>query len=121
MNEKAKKSHPATGTGAVLFTGAGFAAAFGLASCCAIPLLLYALGIGAAAWLTQIGIVSLQYREWLTGIAAVGLGVGGFMLWQQWRSKSCASGLCARPSVKVLTTVALLAGLALLYFGYTVV
>ena len=98
---------------------AGFAAAFALASCCAIPLLLYTLGIGTTVWLTRVGIFSIQYKESLTWAAVAGLGAGGFFLWRQWQAKSCApDSLCARPWVRWLTASALLLGVVMLYFGY---
>jgi len=104
----------------VVFTATGVAAAFGLASCCAIPLLLYTLGIGTTAWLARIGIVSMQYRDLLTYAAVAGLGAGGFLLWRQWRARSCLpDSLCARPWVRLTTATALLVGWALLYYGYT--
>lgn len=120
MTEGSEKFFPRkNGSAPVIFTTAGVAAAFALASCCAIPLLLYTLGIGTTAWLTSLGIISIQYREILTWAAAAGLGAGGFMLWRQWRAKTCAPGsLCARPWVRGLTAMALLLGVTMLYFGY---
>jgi mercuric ion transport protein len=38
---------PRRGTGATLFAATGFAAAFGAASCCALPVLLGSLGLGS--------------------------------------------------------------------------
>jgi mercuric ion transport protein len=53
----------------------GVAAAFGLASCCALPLLLYSFGFGTA-WLGGIGLyVALHDKAFLV-IALTGL-VGG--------------------------------------------
>jgi mercuric ion transport protein len=119
ITDSAASSRKPTGRTAVLATVAGLIAAFGLASCCAIPLLLYTLGIGAAAWLTKVGIISIQYREALTCLAVAGLGLGAVMLWRQWRAKTCApDALCARPWVRALTAVALLVGAVMLTFGY---
>ncbi len=110
-----------SGTGAVVFTLAGLVAAFGLASCCALPLLLYTFGLGTA-WLTQVGIISLQYRPYLIAMAVIGLGAGMVLTWRQWKSETCAPGsLCARPWVRVLTIAGLLLGFVLLYYGYTLV
>jgi mercuric ion transport protein len=64
--------HPATTTpdqrpgaksGAALLTFGGLAAAFGLASCCALPLLLTTLGLGTA-WLSGIALIA-SYRRFL--------------------------------------------------------
>ncbi len=118
---KSAMSRRETGRGAVVFTAAGLTAAFGLASCCALPLLLYTFGFGTA-WLSRIGIISLQYRPYLIAVAAVGLGAGAVLMWRQWKSDTCArDSLCAHPLIQSLTIAGLLLGSVLLYYGYTLV
>ncbi len=48
---------PASGPGAVLFTVGGLAAAFGVASCCALPLLLTTIGV-STAWLGGVALLA---------------------------------------------------------------
>ena len=53
---------PARGdTGSLLLAAGGLAAAFGAASCCALPLLLGSLGIGSA-WLVAVAWVAAPHR-----------------------------------------------------------
>src|SRR5579859_7749938 len=89
---------PATGTGAMLFTLGGVAAAFGVASCCALPLLLTTIGV-STAW----------------------LGGGAVLWWRQQRAAATCGpgGLCAPPLVRALTLGGLLVGALLLWAGYT--
>jgi len=44
---------PVRDTGVLLLAAGGLAAAFGAASCCALPLLLGSLGLGSA-WLVSV-------------------------------------------------------------------
>jgi mercuric ion transport protein len=121
MMEIAAKSQPReNGSGAVVATMVGLGAAFGLASCCALPLLLYS--VLGTAWLMPIALTSLQYRSCLICAAVIGLGAGAFLLWRQQKADTCAPGaICARPWVRALTGAALLVGLVMLYYGYTLV
>jgi mercuric ion transport protein len=54
-------------SGAALLTLGGLAAAFGLASCCALPLLLTTLGLGTA-WLSVVAVMAAPHRGVLTVI-----------------------------------------------------
>lgn len=49
-----------------LLTLSGTAAALGLASCCALPMLLYSVGIGTA-WLSGIGLFAIAHNQLLLG------------------------------------------------------
>jgi hypothetical protein len=62
---------PARDTGALLLAAGGLAAAFGAASCCALPLLLGSVGLGSA-WL-----VAVACRGGLVRCASSGRTVGG--------------------------------------------
>ena len=89
-------------------TLAGFAAAFGLASCCALPFYLAGLGIGAA-WLGDIGIYADFHRPVFLGVALAGL-IGGavLLLWQRGSMK---------PLAFWTTAVGWMIGAGLLYLG----
>jgi len=61
-------------TGALLLAIGGLAAAFGAASCCAIPMLLGSLGLGSA-WLAGVAILAAPHRIALITAAVVCLVV----------------------------------------------
>lgn len=48
---------PARGSGAVLLTAGGLAAAFAVASCCGLPFILATLGLGTA-WLYGVVVLA---------------------------------------------------------------
>jgi mercuric ion transport protein len=114
-----KTDQAVRGAGAPLLALGGLAAAFGAASCCALPILLAAAGIGSA-WLGSIALFTAPLQPLLLVVAAVCLVGGGAMLWRQRKAiASCAPGaICARPAVRRLTTLNLLLGFILLYLGY---
>jgi mercuric ion transport protein len=104
---------------APVLTLSGLAAAFGLASCCALPLLLATLGLGTA-WLSGVALVASSHRMLFMTVAALCLGGGGLLLWRQQRAAvSCGTnGVCTPPAVRALTLFGLVIGLALLWAGY---
>ena len=106
--------------GAALFTVAGLAAAFGLASCCALPILLTTLGLGTA-WLGAVATMAAPHRAVLTGIGALSLLGGAALLWRQQRAAmTCGpTGSCTPVSVRLATLVGLVLGAVLLWAGYT--
>jgi mercuric ion transport protein len=112
--------HPAIDSGAALFALGGLAAAFGLASCCALPLLLTTLGL-STAWLGGVALMAAPHRGPLLVVGALCLSGGAILLWRQQRTAAtCGSnGVCTRPAVRALTLVGLLIGAALLWAGYT--
>jgi mercuric ion transport protein len=96
---------PITHMGATLLAAGGLAAAFGAASCCALPLLLGSLGI-ATAWLGGLSLLAGPYHAILLAAAVVSLVGGGLLLWRRRAGVACAPGVaCRRP-----VTTALLAG-----------
>ena len=66
---------PPKGIGTATLTLAGIAAAFGVAACCALPILFASAGIGAA-WLGGVAIVAAPYRTPLLLIGALCLLAG---------------------------------------------
>lgn len=121
-DSEAKSQTPelAAGSAAGLLTLGGLAAAFGLASCCALPLLLTSLGLGAA-WLARIAVFSDGHRGILLTIGAFGLIGGAALLWRQQRvAATCGpEGVCTPPAVRMLTLIGLVIGAGLLWAGYT--
>src|SRR5712691_1829311 len=52
---------PVHDTGALLLAAGGFAAAFGAASCCALPMLIGSVGLGSA-WLVTVAWIAAPHR-----------------------------------------------------------
>lgn len=82
-----------------LLAAGGLLAAFGVASCCALPVALSLLGISAAS-LVGIGYLAAQYQQELFYGAVLLLAAAGFVIWRQRRALACTSGVtCARPAL----------------------
>lgn len=107
------------GIGTATLTLAGIAAAFGVASCCALPILLASAGIGAA-WLGGIAVAAAPYRAPLLLIGAACLIAGAVLLVrQQWTAVRCGpGGVCTPRWIRTMTLAGLLLGAALLWEGY---
>ena len=105
--------------GSVVLTLGGLAAAFGVAACCALPLLMISLGLGTA-WLGGIAAVAAPIRSLLLVFAALALAAGAILLWrQQSHAATCGpNGVCTPPAVRALTLVGLIMGVVLLIAGY---
>jgi mercuric ion transport protein len=104
-------------TGALLLALGALATAFGAASCCALPLLLGAAGIGAA-WLGAVALAAAPYRLALVLAALAGIGAGAVLLWRQRvLARACAAGVCGRPAVSRAATLLLALGFVLAVLG----
>jgi mercuric ion transport protein len=107
---------------AALLTLGGVAAAFGLASCCALPLLFATFGIGTA-WIGGVALMVAPHRAvFMIVIVAAACLIGGtVLLWRQQRgTATCGpNGRCMPPAVRALTLVGLLIGFGFLWAGYT--
>jgi mercuric ion transport protein len=110
---------PARDTGALLLAAGGLAAAFGAASCCALPLLLGSLGLGSA-WLVTVAWFAAPHRLALLAIAMICLGSGAaVLLWRRRRIAACAPGVaCGSPVITGLVTSVLTLGLVLVVLGF---
>ena len=75
----ASGSSRAVGTGSVLLTVGGLAAAFGVASCCGLPFLLATAGLGTA-WLTGFALLAAPHRTVLLIVGAVCLAGGAVLV-----------------------------------------
>ena len=119
-NTQTAAPEPATAreTGALLLAAGGLTAAFGAASCCALPLLLGSLGLGSA-WLGTVAWLAAPHRLMLLAVAVLCLvSGGGVFLWRR-RIVSCAPGVaCGRPAITALVTGALSLGAILVVLGF---
>lgn len=109
---------PTRDTGALLLAAGGLAAAFGAASCCALPILLGSLGL-SSAWLVAVAWVAAPHRLTLLVAAVVCLvGAGGLFIWRR-RVAACTPGAaCGRPAITILIMGFLPVGAVLVVLGY---
>lgn len=106
MNDRSKS------TGAIALVTGGFASAFCLAACCALPVLLAGTGIGMA-WLAPLVSFSMPHTGVLTAFSLVALVGSAGLVWKT--STRCEPGsLCATPVFRWAVTVAAAIGLVLL-------
>lgn len=117
-----KAERPTQARGAALLTAGGIAAAFGVASCCALPILLTTAGL-SAAWLGGVAVLAFPYRTLLLCLSALCLVGGAVLLWRiQRRAMICGpDGVCTPPSLRAGLFVGLVVGAVLLYLGYSYV
>lgn len=110
------------GIGTATFTLAGIVAAFGVAACCALPILLSMVGIGSA-WLGGVAMVAAPFRAPLLLVGAFCLFAGAALLArQQVIAARCGpGGACTPRWVRILTFAGLILGAALLWAGYNYV
>lgn len=104
--------------GALVLALGGIAAAFGVASCCALPVLLGSLSLGSA-WLAGVAIIAAPHRAiLLTAAVACLVGAGATLAWRR-RALVCVPGAaCGHPAVTPLIIGCLALGTALAIVGY---
>ncbi len=113
---------PPNARGASLLTVAGIAAAFGAASCCALPILLTTAGL-SAAWLGGVGAIAAPFRSILLWVGLLSLIGGATLLFRQQRAAMICGpdGTCTPRWVRALLLVGLVGGAILLWLGYAYV
>jgi mercuric ion transport protein len=114
----ASQRPPSRDAGAVLLALGGLAAAFGAASCCALPLLLGALGL-SGAWLGAIAWLAAPHRVALLITAVLCLvAAGGIFAWHR-SAGACTAGVpCGRPATTALVVSVLCLGTVLVMLGF---
>src|SRR5260221_7927854 len=105
--------------GALLLAAGGLAAAFGTASCCALPVLLGAIGLGGA-WLGGIALLAGPYQPWLLLAAASCLPVAAGLLWRNRAAAWLPGAACNRPGLRLFTTITLALAAILALLGYAI-
>lgn len=116
---KAPERAPARETGVLLLAAGGLVAAFGAASCCALPLLFGSIGLGTT-WLVAVAWFAAPHRPALLVAAVVCLvGAGGLFVWRR-RVAACTPGIaaCGRPATTALLVSVLSLGALLAVLGY---
>ena len=89
-------------------------AAFGVASCCALPIALSLLGISAAS-LVGIGYLAAQYQQELFYVSVTFVIAAVFVMWRQRRARACLPGTsCERPALDWTSKLSLLIAMAFL-------
>ena len=110
-----KRPGPTSGLGhtaaQTALAASGLLAAFGVASCCALPVALSMLGIGAAS-LVGIGYLAAQYQRELFYAAVVCLVGVSIVAWRRRRGR--AGIACARPILDWSGRIAILLAIGLL-------
>src|SRR6267378_7962059 len=109
QNKESLLSSPEKGRDAVktIFAAGGLLAAFGVASCCALPVALSLLGISAAS-LIGVGYLAAQYQQELFFGAVICLGAAAFIMWRQRQARLCAPGAaCSHPTIDWGSRIAL--------------
>jgi mercuric ion transport protein len=97
-----------------VFAIGGLAAAFGVASCCALPVALSLLGIGAAS-LVGVGYLAAQYQQELFYAAVLSLAAAAYIMCRQRRLRACdPDAACGRPALDLGSKVAIVLATGLL-------
>ncbi|MBA4045297.1 MAG: mercuric reductase [Erythrobacter sp.] len=104
--------------GAVVLTVSGIGAAFGVAACCALPILLATAGIGTA-WLAGIASIAAPYREIWIVISALSLLISAVLLWRAHQNAVRCGGVAASSPrwLRIALAVGLAVGVTLLAAG----
>lgn len=113
---------PAPTRSAAALTLTAIAAAFGVASCCALPILLTTAGLGTA-WLGGVATLAAPYRTLLLCVSALSLFGGAVLLWRiQRRAMVCGpNGICTPAALRIALLAGLVVGAILLFLGYSYV
>jgi mercuric ion transport protein len=78
-------------------TAGAITAAFGVATCCALPLALAIFGLGTVTSMTMIGAWIAPYKGLVSLVAGVGIA-SGFLLAYRPRKDQCGGSACATPA-----------------------
>lgn len=102
-------------TAALLLTLGGLTAAFGAATCCALPMLLAGAGLGTT-WLIGIAAIVAPHRIALVTATAICLVAGGVVF--AWHRRAVACGACGHRIVTRLVAITMTLGVVLAVLGY---
>jgi mercuric ion transport protein len=103
-------------TSSGIFGAAGFASAFGVAACCAIPMGLSAIGVGTS-WLIPIVRLAEPHRQALTALALGSIVLSVVLV--AVAARTCQPGdICARRGFRFTIYGMAVISAALLAVGY---
>lgn len=122
FDHPAEADRPTRARGAAALTLGGIVAAFGVASCCALPILLTTAGM-STAWLGGIASLAAPYRTMLLCLSALSL-IGGAILLGRIQHRAMIAGpqgICTPAGWRIVLLVGLVAGAVLLFLGYSYV
>jgi mercuric ion transport protein len=102
MHAASNARQPSGDTARTVLAAGGLLAAFGMASCCALPVALSMAGIGAA-FLVGIGYLATPYQRELLLAATLCLAAVAFLSWRQWRARTSGSCTIAPTRTQVVT------------------
>jgi mercuric ion transport protein len=101
-------------------TAGTLTAAFGVATCCVLPLVLALCGLGTAASMTMIGAWVAPYKGLVSLVAGVGIAYG-FLLAYRPRKDQCGSAAVCAPPANAYAMKAVLWLALILLFGAVIV
>lgn len=114
LMERQRRRDMGTERATTLLAAGGLLAAFGVASCCALPFALSLLGISAVS-LVGIGYLAAQYQQVLFYAAAICLGATAFIMIRQRRRRTCdPDGACSSPMLDWGSKIAMVLAVGLL-------
>jgi mercuric ion transport protein len=113
----APQNVPTRNADTLLLAAGGVAAAFGAASCCALPLLLGTLGLGSA-WFVTVASIAAPHRLALLAVAIGCLAAGGVLQWRRRGIAACETGACRNPVITSVVTCLLSLGAVLVALGW---
>ena len=102
-------------TGALLLTLGGLTAAFGAASCCALPMLLAGAGLGIT-WLIGVAMIAAPHRIALVMATAICLVASAVLFASHRRAVAC--GACGHRIVTPLLSITMALAVVLAVLGY---
>jgi mercuric ion transport protein len=105
---------PTRHRGAWAVTAGALTAAFGVATCCALPLALALFGLGTATSLTMIGAWIAPYKGLVSLLAGMGIAAGFFLAYRPRKDRCSDAEACATPANTLAMKAALWLALLLL-------
>ena len=89
---------PARHRSAWAVTAGALTAAFGVATCCALPLALAIFGLGTATSLTMIGAWVAPYKGLVSIVAGLGIASGFLLAYRPHKDRCGSVDACATPT-----------------------
>ena len=111
---------PARHCRAWVVTAGALTTAFGVATCCALPLALAIFGLGTTASLTMIGAWVAPYKGLVSVVAGVGIASGFLLAYRPCQDPCGGADACATPTYTRALKAVLWLALLLLFAAIVV-